>query len=474
MKTPDIESTSPTKRILVVDDEEGIRITLKACLEGSGYEVLLATSGRVAQQMLGCEKVDAVISDVKMPDMNGIELTHFIKRHLPEVTIILMTGFSEYIDAQEAYDIGADEFISKPFKKDELLEILNICLKSTVLKEIPPTVFAEQYCKLSIDDFTSGRTIPSDMYIRLSAEKYVKIAHAGEALPADRIASYKAKNIRHFYMLKEDFCKYVGFTLTIARALKTSSKISRVKKLAFLKHTTEIILEQVYLSGIDEDSFMNARSVVETTTDLLSADADAVGLLRMLDSHADFLYAHSLGVSMYGTMIAKQLHWTSPPTIFKVAVGGLMHDIEKKEIDRLILEKARKDLSHDELKLLESHPTRGLEILGEIRSIPSDVLQIAMQHHENCMGQGYPAGLKRQHIHPLARVIAVANEFCGHALRSPSNHTVMAPIEAINRMINLHSELLDAGIMAALLMLFKIDLPEHLAEAYRKLSPSAP
>ncbi len=453
------------KKILVVDDNDIFREALKTGLEDAGYEVKPAIGGKVAQHLISLQDFDLVIADIRMEEGNGIELLHFIKRSKP-IPVILMTGFAELTETKEAYDLGADEFIPKPFKREELLEAVKVCLDE---KDAPqPTVTQEaDYCKLGIDDFTSGKQILYDIFIRLSSDKFVKIAHQGEDLPMDQVRAYKAKNIRFLYMKKEDFRKYIGFNLNLAQALKTAGKVTKVKKLNFLKHTGEVIMEQLHLSGVDEEAFDNAKALVETTTSVLSDDKDAFDLLMILNSHADFLYAHSLGVSLYGSMLARQLRWTSSTTLFKIAMGGLMHDIGKKEIDRAILLKARKDLSAEEVKILESHPMRGKEILGQIKAVPGDVLAIVGQHHENYVGRGYPLGLKKDKIHPLARLISVVNEFCNLALKTPT-HPGMSPPDTIHRMTTLFENSFDPNIFMTLMKMFDIDPPESMTDPHKR------
>src|SRR5689334_14122340 len=117
------------KNILVVDDDELFRSALEATLQGEGYQVALAGNGKVAQDMIGAGKYDAVISDIRMPVMTGIELLHFMKKNHPDLPVILMTGFAELEETNEAYELGASQFLSKPFKKDELIGLVRKATK---------------------------------------------------------------------------------------------------------------------------------------------------------------------------------------------------------------------------------------------------------------------------------------------------------------------------------------------------------
>lgn len=448
-----MDATQVIGKILIVDDEDIFRGALKSTLAQAGFEITEAPNVKLAQQLVGFDKFDLVITDINMPGGSGIELVHFMRRSGITTPIILMTGFAELKELHEAGEIGANGFLPKPFKREELFSLLKSCLQP--VESAAKVNCDADFCKLSINDFVSGKEIQYDIYIRLSESKYIKIAHQGEDLSVERIRSYRSKNISFLYMLKEDFRKYIGFAISLSQALKGSSKVAKEKKLNFLKHTSELILEQIHSNEVDAAQFDDAKTVVDTAVSMLSDDKDAFDLLNVLNSHTDYLYAHSLGVSLYSAMIAREMRWNSPANIFKVSMGGLFHDIGKKEIAREMLMKSRKDLSAEEIKTIESHAQRGMEILGQIQSIPSDILQIAFQHHENCAGLGYPKGLKHNHIHPMARVVSVANEFCNLILKSPKSPG-LGPKEAIERMLQVNPEAFDPAPFSALLRIFKI------------------
>jgi HD-GYP domain-containing protein (c-di-GMP phosphodiesterase class II) len=171
---------------------------------------------------------------------------------------------------------------------------------------------------------------------------------------------------------------------------------------------------------------------------------------------------------MYGTMIAKEVGWTSAATQFKVSLGGLLHDIGKKEIDRSILEKPRRELTAKEQEIYETHPMRGKEILAEVPSIPTDIALVALHHHENLLGRGYPARLKKDQIHPLSRLISVANRFCELALKGP-NSEPLSPTEAIDKLMAYHQNELEPAFVVGLMKIFKYPVPPQMSKAIDNL-----
>jgi len=123
--TTALEATEPTTerrppRILVVDDERSMRELLAIVLRREGYEVLLAENGRTAIDLLGREPVDILISDIKMPDLSGVDVLRAAKKIDQDILGIMITAFASTETAVEAMRLGACDYLSKPFDIDLL------------------------------------------------------------------------------------------------------------------------------------------------------------------------------------------------------------------------------------------------------------------------------------------------------------------------------------------------------------------
>lgn len=121
------------ERILIVDDQDGIRTLLKEVLRKEGYEVLEANNGEKAIQLLETEAIDLLLLDMKMPDKDGIDiLLERKRRKLSEHTIvILITAYEEVGEVEEAKKLGAVSCILKPFDIDQLKETLRTYLRKS-------------------------------------------------------------------------------------------------------------------------------------------------------------------------------------------------------------------------------------------------------------------------------------------------------------------------------------------------------
>jgi len=122
-------------RILVVDDEQGMRDFLSIMLKKEGYEVVAAENGEHALKAIHAEIYDLVITDVKMPKVDGIEVLRTVKEVSPETVVIVITAFATTDIAVEAMKLGAYDYITKPFKVDEIKLIIQKALEKRDLRK---------------------------------------------------------------------------------------------------------------------------------------------------------------------------------------------------------------------------------------------------------------------------------------------------------------------------------------------------
>lgn len=287
----------------------------------------------------------------------------------------------------------------------------------------------------------------------ISSSKYVKIANKGEGLLSERILHYKEKGVSHLYISKDDFSRLIGFNLTIVEKLQENKKISREKKVNFLKYTGEIILANAFLNDVDKEVFLEAQTFVESTVNIMTDSKECLDLVSLLNSHSNYLYAHSIGVAMCGVMVARRMGFESNQAFFKLSLGAIFHDIGKKEIDLEILNKHRSLLTVEDKKLVDSHVIRGQEIMLSIKGIPEDVAQLVYEHHENIAGLGYPMGSDNKLHHPLSKILQLANQFVEVAMVGPHS-SGMSGEDAVIYLENSFRGRFDEKAMVALKSLF--------------------
>jgi len=107
-------------KILVVDDEEAIQEIISTMLEAQGYDCSTARNGLLAREYLEKNSADLVLSDMVMPEMDGLSLLEWERKHDPDIPVIMVTAMHDLSTALEAMRRGAYDYILKPFEKDQL------------------------------------------------------------------------------------------------------------------------------------------------------------------------------------------------------------------------------------------------------------------------------------------------------------------------------------------------------------------
>jgi two-component system response regulator PilR (NtrC family) len=128
-------TTAGTARILIVDDERSMRELLGIVLRREGYDVMVAECGREAISLLEQQPVDFLISDIKMPDLSGVDVLRAAKRVDQDIIGIMVTAFASTESAVDALRMGAYDYLSKPFDVDELKLVVRNALERRQLRQ---------------------------------------------------------------------------------------------------------------------------------------------------------------------------------------------------------------------------------------------------------------------------------------------------------------------------------------------------
>lgn len=113
------------KKVLIVDDQNGIRILLMEVFSSEGYKTYQAANGKLALEIVRNESPDLVLLDMKIPGMDGLEILRHIKEVNPEIKVIMMTAYGELDMINQATELGALMHFTKPFDIDEIRLAVN-------------------------------------------------------------------------------------------------------------------------------------------------------------------------------------------------------------------------------------------------------------------------------------------------------------------------------------------------------------
>lgn len=175
-------SAAASARVLVIDDERAIRKLLRMGLITQGYEILEATDGKTALELLA-QGPELVILDLGLPDIKGLDLLKTIRSRNESVPIVVLSSRGDEAGKVEALDLGADDYVTKPFGMDELLARLRTALRHQLHVQGERPVF--RVGDLSVD-LVRRIVKVGDSEVKLSPKEYellrVLVQHAGKVL----------------------------------------------------------------------------------------------------------------------------------------------------------------------------------------------------------------------------------------------------------------------------------------------------
>lgn len=442
-------------KILLIEADEEVSNLITLDLKAKKHTPTVETDTLPAMKRLTNEKFDIVITPADSPTTPGLKFIEWVLKNTQSAVIV--HGFPPLAKAKEAFELGVSDFINNPYQVSELYEAINNIKKNPISNLSTSTSsrvnIDSGYTKMPIEEFSPHEKSKFDVYVRLSEFKYLKVCSKNRIFPADRAASFKEKKVDFLYLKKEDFRKLVSFSIKAIRGAKNDKRTSREEQLRFVEATNDAILKVAYIQGIDKESFDIAKDFLTSAVTVLAENFDAKSLVESLNAKSEALFNHSLGVALYSILIARKLSFTSSQVFFKLGLAGLFHDIGKKELPPELFWKSRALLTPSERALVNSHAERSYKILSKISYIPSEIVQLVREHHEDMKGKGYPRGLTKSELHPLSKILITSNLFVERVIKT--RETVAMPIHAAFKdMEETYDDRLDLETMTALKALF--------------------
>ena len=460
MDAPSGTPQDDSPRVLVVDDEKVIREILSDFLTMEGYVVRAVEDGSAALKELRLRPYDLVISDLKMPNMGGLELLEKIAEQNLEVLTVIMTGFGTVETAIEAMKKGAYDYILKPFKVEEVVHVVqrgldrqrlqaeNIRLREAlslyrvseaiaasleldrILDVIMDSVMQEVHADVVTLHLQDPKTLRYEERIkRVSFEgEYTSEVGLGTLDLEELIGHYQAdKPVVHhgikaarFFSGNFDGKRLVSFASVPMKirdrviGMLNAYSFSRGKK--FDEGQRKML---VILAGRAAMSIENARlyeDLVDKNRDLQHVNQSLeenfrqtiVGFAHALEESDRYTRGHSERVAFYARLIGigMQMKENELETLVQ---AGLMHDIGKIGIRYEKLNKPGK-LTPEEMTMFRTHPAKGKRILEPIPFM-RDIIPGCWCHHESFDGGGYPQGLSGENIPLFGRIVAVADTY---------------------------------------------------------------
>ena len=281
-------------KILVVDDEKVICAGCEKILGEAGHQVKTTLSAKKALDILKEDPFDIVITDIKMPEMSGMELLNIIKKEHPDITVIVITGYSTVETAVEAMKLGAFDYLPKPFTSDQAVLVIERAVERRTLlaetmrgkKEISkaqqifenfPVGIIVVNGNKQIEDINSSftkmmgvgdrkNTLKGKPVSSLQGDWLTEIFELQEAVDRKIYLSDRNLNVHIITVPLEEERKWVGMLIDISKLEQQREEIMKLKK-ELLEKSQEVINKQMRVA--QEIAGLLGETTAETKTTLL-------------------------------------------------------------------------------------------------------------------------------------------------------------------------------------------------------------
>lgn len=405
--------------ILYVEDETLIRENTKLLLETIFSNVKTASNGIEGLKLYENELFDIVITDILMPEMNGVAMVKQIKELNPQQSIIITSACEESSYLLELINLGVAQFLLKPIQTENMVRIVHEVVKNIYnqrkvneftarLKQdlLHQTTLLEQYKEI-VD--ISTIVIKTDLQGNIIYANDAFCISSGYSL--DEILSQGHRLLRHPDMPTEF---YENLWRTILNKQTWAGTIKNLKKdgKSYITDTTikpildefGNIIEFISISHDVTELFDLNDEIWQTQNEMLLLLGE-VGETRSQETGN-----HVRRVAKYAKLLG-ELYGLEEEEIRLIYSASPMHDIGKIGISDAILLKPGK-LDSDEYDVMKTHSNIGYDILkNSNRPLLQAAAIIAHEHHEKWDGSGYPNALAGENIHIYGRIIALADVF---------------------------------------------------------------
>jgi putative nucleotidyltransferase with HDIG domain len=270
---------------------------------------------------------------------------------------------------------------------------------------------SKDFLPIPIDEFVQGLTIPVAIYIRISDEKFVIVAKAGTQSNVNQFRNYRDHEVHYLWVHKKEYYKLSHQSITMAGVALSKKDLDDRRKTTFVSVAARSMFRQLEHLGFDLETYNNSKQITEAVIGLVETHKSLGGLFESLAQFSDAIVSHSICVSALGVMIAQAMGFQKKGTLEKIAMGGLLHDIGLKTLPKALIEKPLSAMAAEEVQQYETHSFKGMQMLQSLGIVPDDIVSIVYEHHENSIGQGFPQRLRDVKMHPLAKVISLADAY---------------------------------------------------------------
>jgi len=308
------------------------------------------------------------------------------------------------------------------------------------------------------DFFFEGMQLPASIYLKMKPSSYLLIGKKGDKASFSNLHSFNHQSAQVFVKNSEHAALIAVVTALTGKVI-TQKTVPDAVKLKFLSGLADDAMNSLSISGfVSLTKVQKVAEMIDQMSRNLSAFDKILDILGQLPQNEA---KHSMTTCMIAMLLCDEMQVTLPLAREKVAMGALLHDVGLRFIPVEILQRPRHLWSQDDQAAYESHPLRGIEMLRDMKDLPSDVILIVAEHHENAQGTGFPKKLRDVKVSPLAKIVGLSDYFSYLLIGDKADSKTYTPDEAVNYIEEVMGQPFNKQ---AFLALKNIINKKHLAE----------
>ena len=421
---------SSSKCVLVIDPDLGFLNQIQKNHPDKDLKTLTVNSSSDAQKIIIDPKNElmALFVNPVVDQPLGISLIRACRAQRPGIPIYTLYDNQMPFSEKESRLLGINGSLSKPLLNFTGMRehIVKNSLPNAIGSALPPLPSKpleqiqnkaesrdSQFIPIPSNSFLAGNPSIFDLYIRLSANKYVKALMANQPFDIQQLQNYLKNGITHFYLSKTSHAKYLAACNQLANLILRDSRFSPRSKLSLAATQGEATFKFLELHGIDMKAIQFATEFIKNIELLLNNSEitknESVQKLLKDISKSE----HSVSISIIACLLASELGFGKDRSVATVGLASFLHDIGLLELSSDIYDQEDNEslLTIKQLSEFQSHPTLSAKILSGFSRIDPIVIQAVEQHHERRTGKGFPNRLGPGQISRIAEIVGISDEF---------------------------------------------------------------
>lgn len=270
---------------------------------------------------------------------------------------------------------------------------------------------SHEYSEVLLSNINPEKPLPADIFVKIDG-KYIKFRQKGDALTTERFDQFISKGVKNLYIASSlimSFLEWVNESKE--KEIEELIELAGEENRSFFAREGEVraaVYETFLESELSNEVVEKLQTSVKGFVNNISQNPITAKAIAALADKNSSIADHSVSVANLSVYLALVCGHGHQFVLENVYMGAIFHDYGKAKIPL-------KDLNNTDGRLysqaIQDHPEKGAKMIQKTEGMPSQVLNIVLQHHEQFNGHGYPAGLEGENVYELAQIVSIANVF---------------------------------------------------------------